>query len=188
MVKKLGRVIAIISISIVSIILIGGIVASLIDSDKANNTVTVGGNRIEIIEDFSPPEKLEPGVEFKKDVSVKNVGLSDCYVRIKAVFTDSDMEKYCVVDWNTDDFEYNANDNFYYYKKELKQGEITESIFKKVIIKTTYDSDGDGIEENISTDEMKDFDILVYAESYQSRGFNNYTEAWKHYKRNKPVD
>ena len=188
MVKKLGRVIAIISISIASIILIGGIVASLIDSDRANNTVIVGGNRIEIIEDFSPPERLEPGVEFKKDVSVTNVGLSDCYVRIKAVFTDSDMEKYCIVDWNTDDFEYNADDNFYYYKKELKQNETTESLFTTVSIKTTYDSDGDGTDEAISVDEMKDFDILVYAESYQSRGFSNYKEAWKHYRRNKPID
>lgn len=185
--KKKKRKNNILLVAVCSLLLLSvlgtGIYAYLSDSDKADNKFTIGGNRIEIQEDFQPPEEIVPGVEFKKDVTVTNVGLSDCFIRIKAVFTDSDMGKYCTVDFNASedandrsaDYWYNAADGFYYYKKVLKQGDVTESLFTKV-----------KVSEDIPAAEIKGFDILVYAESYQAGDFDNYMDAWEHYHRNKP--
>ena len=158
------------------IVSIPRIYAYLSDADSATNKVTVGGSNIAIIEDFNPPLKLEPGVSFTKNVSVKNNGPSDCYVRIKAVFANGDMEKYCVVDWNRVDWEYDESDGYYYYPDPLKEGQVTPSLF------TTVTINGDA--EPLS---IKDFDILVYSESYQATGFNTYTDAWQKYHANKPV-
>ena len=170
-----------------SLLLIGvsitGVFAYLMDADKANNVTVVGGNRIEIVEEFDPPDKIEPNVEFTKDVSVNNVGLSDCFVRVKAVFTDSDMEKYCTVDFNssedasdnTVDYWYNKEDGYYYLKEILESGERSASLFTKI-----------KISEDIPANEIKDFDVLVYVESYQSEGFTDYKDAWTHYHRNNP--
>ena len=153
----------------------GNIAAYLSDGDKAVNSISIGGNRVELIEIFEPPSKLMPGVTFTKDVKVKNVGANDCYVRIKAVFTDSAMGDCCTLDFNTQDYEYRAEDGFYYYKEVLKEGEQTPSLFTTV-----------SLSEEIAEEQIKDFDILVYTETYQSYGFDNYKDAWTHYYRNKP--
>lgn len=163
-------------------ICIGTTTAFLSDADKAKNNFRVGTNKIEIVEDFEPPAKLEPNIEFKKDVSIKNIGTGDAFVRIKAVFTDSDMEKYCTVDFNSSedkdnksaDYWHNTEDGYYYYKKNLKAGDSSPSLFTKVAV------------GNIPVEEIKDFDILVYAESYQSSGFDDYNDAWDYYQRNNP--
>ena len=161
---------------------IGSTMAYLSDADKVENSFKIGTNKIEIVEDFEPPAKLEPNIEFKKDVSIKNVGSGDTFVRIKAVFTDSDMEKYCTVDFNSSedkndksvDYWYNTEDGYYYYKENLKIGDSSPSLFTKVAL------------GNIPVEEIKDFDILVYVESYQSAGFDNYNDAWDYYQRNNP--
>lgn len=152
-----------------------GITAYLSDVDEAVNEFTMGGNRIELIEQFIPPEKLVPGVEFQKDVAVKNVGPNACFVRIKAVFTDSDMEEYCEVNFNTRNYDHNAEDGYYYYKKILRTDETAPSLFTTV-----------KLSDEIPADEIRDFDILVYTESYQAAGFEDYEDAWVHYQRNKP--
>lgn len=159
---------------ITSFFVAGNISAYLTDGDRAINTSSVGGNRVELIEVFDPPSKLEPGVTFSKDVKVKNIGLNDCYVRIKAVFTDSDMGDYCTLDFNDSEYEYNELDGYYYYKKILKKDEETSSLFTTV-----------SLSNSIPESEIKDFDILVYTETYQSYGFDDYREAWKHYQKNK---
>ena len=42
------------------------------------------------------------------------------------------------------------------------------------------------ISDSISDYDMMDFDIIVYAESLQSGGFENYQIAWSEFKKNKP--
>lgn len=168
---------------------ITGVVAYLADADWANNHLMIGGNRITVEEGFIPPPALEPGVSFTKNVRVKNTGLSDCYVRVMAVFTTSDMEKYCEVDWNTTDWVYNSEDNYWYYPQSISEGNKTPSLFTKVTIKEFYDFDGNGTEDEdeiIPESIMQDFDIIVYAESYQSEGFSEYQAAWANYQKNKP--
>ena len=155
---------------------VAGISAYLTASDNAENSFVIGGCNVEVVEDFVPPPEIDPGTEFTKDVQVKNLGPSECYVRVKAVFTDSDMGDNCTVDWNTSDFEYNDEDGYYYYKDKLEVGESTESLLTNV-----------KVSDSISDSEIKDFDILIYTEAYQSDGFSDYEEAWLHYSRNKPV-
>lgn len=181
---------------IVGVACASGIAAHLADSDSAVNKITIGSNRIKLVEDFLPPPELGPGVSFTKNVTVENVGPSDCYVRVMAAFTTSDMEKYCVVDWNEYDavenpngWIFNAEDEYWYYPHAISEGESTPSLFTKVTIKETYDFNGDGTiaeDEVIPKSIMQDFDIIVYAESYQSYGFEHYTDAWANYQANMP--
>lgn len=153
-----------------------GTYALLTDMASKNNTLSAGGSNIHIEEDFVPPEKIEAGTNFKKDIQVQNDGPSDCYVRVKVVFTDSDMEKFCTfTDLNTTDWIYNSTDNWYYYTKSLEKDELTSSLFTHVAISDTLEDY-----------QIKDFDILVYAESFQSYGFDNYEDAWEEFAKNKP--
>ena len=162
-------------LALTAFLVAGTINAYFTDGDTAVNMVAIGGNRIELVEVFDPPSRLEPGVSFKKDVKVRNVGSNDCFVRIKAVFTDIDMGKHCSLDWNELAYEYSEEDGYYYYKKVLKKNEETESLFTTV-----------SLSASIPEAEIKDFDILIYTETYQSYGFEDYREAWTHYQRNKP--
>lgn len=148
-----------------------GIWAYLTSHDKATNKITYGGVTVKIEEVFEPPSLLEPGTSFTKDVKVKNLGPSDAYVRVFAVFSDSEMEEYCTVDWNTTDFVYNTEDGYWYYKHKLSaegDASITTSLFTTVTVS-----------DEIPEDKIKDFEILVYAEGFQSEGFETYEEAWE---------
>ena len=189
-----GKLTALLSLLMAMILVAGsGILAYLIDADRAKNEITIGSNTIQIEEEFTPPAEVKPGVTFTKNVKVKNTGPTDCYVRIKAVFTTSDMEKFCEVDWNTTDWIYSPADNYWYYPRYICEGEKTPSLFTKVSVKERYDFDGDGTEEDgeiIPEAVIQDFDIIVYAESYQAGEFrdyeNAYLDAWSHYQANKP--
>lgn len=176
---------------------IGGVAAYYNDADDSFNRMTVGGSNVTIVENFDPPKIIEPGTVITKEVSVTNLGPSECYTRVKAVFTTSDMEKYCTVDWNVYDAEtnptgwiYNAEDNFWYYPGELMDGDRTTNLFNTITVAEYYDFDGNGeIDEEteaIPQSAIESFDVLVYAESYQSRGYDDYQEAWAAYRVNKP--
>lgn len=173
--KKIVSAFLILAVCISALIMSGNIIAYLSDGDTVTNTMTIGGNRVELVEDFKPPSKLEPGVTFTKDVKVKNVGKNECYVRMKAVFTDSAMGDDCTLDWNTQDYEFMEEDGYYYYKEVLKRGEETPSLFTTV-----------SLSESISEEQIKDFDILVYVETCQTYDFDDYKDAWVHYRRNRP--
>ncbi len=149
-----------------------GIYAYFADADRMANAVGIGGCNVEIQEDFEPPQTLDKGGSFKKDVSVKNMGPGNCYVRVKAVFSNSDMEACCSVDWNTTDWVYDTAEDYYYYPVSLKEGESTDSLFTTV-----------SWNDNLP-DQIRDFDIIVYAEGYQAHPFENYQEAWEHFHRN----
>ena len=128
---------------------IGGVLAYFTDSEQTNNKLKV-----------------------KKEVRVKNNG-SDTYVRMQILFSDSDMQQYCTVNWNTTDWEL-KNDGYYYYKKILPKGSKTTPLFTTVTVS-----------KNAPEDEMKDFDIIVREESLQVGYFKSADEAWSAYKKNK---
>lgn len=160
-------------VAIVLLVCTTSIMAYLADADKASNDLVIGGSNIQLVENFVPPSKLEPGITFPKDVKVKNEGISDCYVRVFAEFSDSDIGKYCEVDWNTADWVYNENDGYWYYPASLPKGAETPSLLTQITLA-----------ENIPASAIKDFNMLVYAESYQSKGFTDYEEAWANFKKN----
>lgn len=179
--RKTKYILFLLGVVVLAVFITEGITSYLSDADSAGNKITIGGNNIKIEEEFNPPSELLPGVSFTKDVKVTNEGPNSCYVRIKAVFTDSDMEKFCDVDWNiysennVNGWIYNEEDGYYYYPASLAVSEKSPSLFTTITMK-----------ENASAKDFKDFDILIYAESYQADGFDNYEEAWEHYHRNKP--
>ena len=148
------------------------IAAYLADGDSASNAITVGGNRISI-EEVYEPEPIIPGDSIVKKVRIKNTGPNDCYVRIMAVFSDSDVGKYTRLDWNLKDWIYNEQDGYYYYPHILANEDVTSWLF------TTLSFDEDLPEEMI-----KDVELIIYAESFQSEGFSQYEQAWKHFQMN----
>lgn len=149
----------------------GCVAAYLISADTALNSFGTGYAETEIIENFDPPPVLVPGVSFEKNVKVKNTGKCPVYVRVQAVFTDGDMEKLCEVDWNTADYEY--KDGYYFYKKPLDVDDMTEPLFTSVTLS-----------EHATAEQIKNFEILIYTEAYQSAGSDSYAEAWNNFDEN----
>lgn len=139
---------------------------------QAVNKFTVGENVIELHEDYKPPEKLEPGIDFKKEPYVENTGNVPCFVRMRADFSDSKAEKFCEA-LNIDTNWKKNTDGYYYYKHLLEPNMRTESLFTTVKIKDTS-----------SISDMIDFDILIYAESCQHTDHdgecndNEYITVW----------
>jgi hypothetical protein len=168
------KIIAVIIGVIVLVVLgVAAVSAYLIDAETVINQTVVGGNTIEIVEDFDPPEEVKPGTVITKDVKINNLGPNDCYVRIRALFSNSDMAKYCTVNWNTTDFIYDAQNGYYYYPAVLTVGAVTPSLFTTITVSS-----------DIPENEIKEFRVIVYAESYQSEGFATYQAAWEHAGRN----
>ena len=148
------------------------ITAYLADGDSARNVTTVGGNNISIIEEFEP-KTIEPGVVIHKKVNIKNDGPNTCYVRVRAVFSDSDIGTYAQVDWNEEDWVYDASDEYFYYKYALNKDDLSKPLMQTVQI---------GLD--LPEDTIKNVDLIIYAESYQAYGFSNYKEAWVDYQKN----
>ena len=156
-----------ISMLLVLISLCSVVLAYFTSSDKDLNLFKVGACNTVIEEKYDPPDKLEPGCSFTKNVKIRNIGPSDCFIRVKAVYSDYEIGKYCYIDWNTTDYKYNSDDGYYYYKEKLKAGEVTESLFTTV-----------KLNENIISAEIKDFDILIYSEAYEADKADNYEDVW----------
>lgn len=153
----------------VNVLLISGISISAYYYDKAmnQNSFTVGYNEIQVIEEFTPPSELRPGVAFTKSPAIKNTGTVPCYVRMFAEANNSSVGKYMSYDFNTTEWSEKKADGFYYYNTILQPGETTEALFTTVTIAS------DAVES-----ELKDFDIIVYSESVQSDGYDTAEDAW----------
>lgn len=137
--------------------------AYLIANDNATNTFTIGETEIEVTEEYEPPEKLEPGIEFTKKPHVTNTGNLPCYVRMRADFSTSVAADFCEpLDIDTENWKYNDTDGYYYYTKLLNPGEETPNLFTTVTLKTTKSDGADYTEAD-----LVEFDILVYAEAVQ---------------------
>lgn len=134
------------------------------------NSINLGYNKIVMNENYVPPLNIEKGVSFTKEPYVTNIGNVDCYVRIKSVVSDSRVAEYLSIDYNKEDFTYNADDGYWYYNKIVKPGERTESLFTTV-----------SIAEDADDVVLDGFDIYVYAESVQSVDGLSMDEVWNYF-------
>ena len=159
-------------IGIVTSVSTGSIMAYLSDADKVSNELSVGGNNISVDEEYDS-ETIEPGERIPKKVRIQNDGPNDCYVRVRALFTDSDVGQYATIDWNTSDWIYNEEDEFYYYRSAVSAGDKTSYLMTYV-----------QFHEDIPEYSAKEVELIIYAESYQADGFSSYTEAWDDYQIN----
>lgn len=174
--RKQHRKIFIMGICLSLVVCMTTISAYLSDSAVKDNAFVMGGSSIDVVEQFDPPKELVPGISFTKNVSVGNVGPNSCYVRVMAVFTNSDMGDYCSVDWNDTDWVYNETDGYWYYTKAVPVNMSTTSLFTTI-----------SLSDDIPVELIQSFDMIVYAESYQASGFDDYEDAWANYHKNKPV-
>ena len=69
-----------VALCMAAILLAGGTLAYLTDTDAKTNTFTVGNVQIEIEENFTQDSKLLPGIDVTKEVKIKNIGTEDAYV------------------------------------------------------------------------------------------------------------
>lgn len=158
----------------------GATYAFLIANDSVSNEFTIGENKIDVEEDYDPPEKLLPGTVITKKPSVKNTGNLSCFVRMRADFSDSRAREICEeLDIDTENWEYDTSDGYYYYKKLLDPGQSTEYLFTKIVIRTEKDG------SELTAADMIDFDVLVFAESCQHEDHdgecadNEYKTIWQ---------
>ena len=134
--------------------------AYLTDGKTKNNAFTVNTNDIEIIETYNPPASILAGGSFVKKVQVKNTSKVDCYVRVFAEMETPEMANALTPDWNTS--KWTKSGSYYYYNDVLKAGATTEALFTKITAKANLD----------------DFAMIIYAESMQSQGFQNWGDAF----------
>lgn len=79
--KKLLALCVVILLAAVAII--GGTLAYFTDTEIATNVFTTGDVKIDLIEKFDPENAtLMPGVDIQKEVTVKNTGSEEAYVRV----------------------------------------------------------------------------------------------------------
>lgn len=127
--------------------------AYLLAEDTAENCFSVGGNETAVIEDYDEVSRLEPGMTVDKVVKVKNTGKNECYVRVLVLFSDSTAEEYARININNTDWQQN-DDGYYYYNGVLASGQTTANLFSEV-----------SIDQNADNEELKGFEIFIYAES-----------------------
>lgn len=171
-------------IIIVLIVLIcGSTISYLMSTDNSKSEFILSTNEIEIVEDFNPPEELLPGIVFKKEVEIKNISQMPCYVRIKAVFSNSDVGQYCeLIGLNNTDYIYDPVDEYYYYKTILNGYDANKD---KYSYTTKPLFEGVKVKDDAPELELEDFEIIIYAESIQAVGFNDYQEAWAEMEKNR---
>lgn len=136
--------------------------AFLISKDAVSNPFTAGENTSHIEESFGSYEKFEKGKSYEKDVAVKNDGSVTCYVRVFAEIEDPDAAENITIDFNKTDWTEKQADGYYYYKKSLKPGEKTTSLFTTLKAKETID----------------EFKMICYSETVQAYGYSSAVKAF----------
>ena len=177
--EKIYKKYSLLWISVIALVVLDISVASVSayfsDREEKRNRITVGDSNIEIVEEFDPPEKIEPGSHFTKKVCMKNLGKSDCFIRCRLELSSEEILPYLEFDidkakWSLEE------DGYYYYREAVGVKKQTTNLLEEIQIKENAPSE---VTE-------KGFSVLVYAESYQQGKFekNQWKEAWEHFERN----
>lgn len=176
--------------------------AYFLTQGQQTNTVLAGQNTNEISEAYHPPTEQTTGSNsYQKEISITNTGSAPCYIRVYADFSESsirsrsffsldgitfysavrdlndsstyvsqlaDLNPYWV--FHPDD-ERSDLAGYYYYTIPVASGEATAPLFRYVRT------------DNVTLDDIRQYDIGVYAESIQVTGDNgsayaDYVQAW----------
>lgn len=176
------------------------------DNRNADNTITPAENILEISEEYIPPVEQNTGDNiYKKEVSVVNYSNAPCYVRVYMDFSGSTIrsrsylsndpyqssDSFYSAERTTDDNTYISHlstaapnwtfvpdddpsvlAGYYYYTLPVQSGETTDPLF--TYVKTV----------NATADEIRQYDISVYAESVQlsdmqGNAYQDYAHAWE---------
>ncbi len=176
------------------------------DDHGKDNSVKAGNNVIGVDEDYIPPSEQTPGNnDYKKEINVSNNGNVPCYIRVYADFSDSNVRERSYFSNDGSSF-YSAKRDLSdssTYVSNLSQGEMAASDW--VFVPDDADTDLAGYyyytlpvapgestktplftyvrTANASIDEIRQYDIIVYSESYQitdpdGEYYTDYAAAW----------
>lgn len=173
--RKNHKAMLAVAIMVIAICSIGitGITAYFIAAKEAVNSASIGHNRIVINENFENPD-IEPLeiTTITKQVSVENTGPNPCTVRVKAAFSDESVLSYADIDYDTDNW--TLFDGYWYYNSVLAPNEgenisdyETSALFRKIVINRP------------TQEQVRDFDVYIYAESRNCRLTDNPMGIWK---------
>ena len=179
------------------------------------NEITVGYDRIEIVEQFTPPTKQEPNKDssYKKRVTVKNNGDTPCFVRVYADFSSAEIRSISSFSFDEEGSNYYSaeremtSDNFVY--------EVTEADNNWVFVPDSDAELGSELggyyyytkplkagEETpplftyVKTDntnhDVQQYDVIVYAESVQTvtqdgQSEHDYKYVWQEFLKNSNI-
>ena len=145
--KKSKKFVAII-IAALAIIITGGVVAYLTDTDTATNTFTIGAVDIDLTEDnwnATNAENVVPGQVINKDPAIDNTGSNSAYVYIKVeepvvalaaegtgpLLTYTVNNGWTQLSTNTSG---STKTTVYYYNNALAAGASTTALFNNVTV------------------------------------------------------
>lgn len=163
----------------------------------ADNEIIIGYDKIEVEEDFDPPDeqKSDEAVCYKKKVTIKNTGDTPCYVRVFADFSSSEIRSLSAFSYDQADDGSPQDKTYYSAEMRKENGYFIEEVSKEsnpnkgwVYVTEIEDADIGGYyyytkilaegEETpplftyVKTDysgnkEAQQYDLIVYSESVQ---------------------
>lgn len=146
--KKSKKILAII-VAAFAIIITGGVIAYLTDTDTATNTFTVGAVSIDLTEDnwnATNAQNVVPGQVIAKDPKIANTGSNSAYVYLKVeepvvnlsaggtgpLFTyTANTTNWTQLSTSTSG---STKTTVYYYKTALASGSTTQALFNNVTV------------------------------------------------------
>lgn len=131
--------------------------------ETKDNLITIGNNDIMIEEEFNPPKEWQPNTTYKKDVKIRNTGTVPCFIRVYAVLSDTDIP--ATMDYNSVKWTKGEGD-YWYYNDIVSPGAVTSSLITQVTIASA------------DADQLKSFNIIIYAESIQAEGYKSINDAF----------
>lgn len=147
-------------VATVAIAVVGGTLAYFTDTDKVDNTFSIGNVQIAIEETFDKENaKLIPGKDINKDVYVKNTGSNDAYVRVHIAIPTS---------MDDGDPAFNASKNFLHFN--FTNASVADGQWSWLPTYSTgvgYKGNGAG-NWNFYTTKIDGVDYNVYIVTYRS--------------------
>lgn len=192
----------------VLVLFVSGIIAAayFTSNDRKDNNVIIANNKIDISEEFAPPDEQSIGNNrYKKKVSVTNDSNSPCYIRVYMDFSDSRTRNrsYFSNDWD------GSTGRFYSAVRDMTNTETYVAKLNEVAPNWTFVPDDDSSllagyyyykqlvsagqsteplityvnTHNETNDDIQQYDIIVYSESIQifdmdGKEYDDYEEAW----------
>ncbi len=130
-------------------------------NDSVENKFATGTVDVSIVEEFEPVANWNPGDTTKKEVSIKNEGSLDAFVRVKLTPVWTPAEGSEVDELSIDNVDLNLSDeanwvkegDYYYYLIALESGAETPLLLESVTFKgAETDNDYQGAELEITVE------------------------------------
>lgn len=152
-------------VAVVALLAVGTWAWFTAEADPVQNIFTAGTVDVSIVEEFEPVANWNPGDTTEKEVSIKNEGSLDAFVRVKltSVWTpaeDADTEELSAdnVVLNTVNTSGDSpswvlhTDGYYYYLVALESGDETPLLLESVTLSDETDNDYQGAELEITVE------------------------------------